>query len=54
MESVYAILILISIIGWQVAGIVEYNFGDSEIRLIVLVLIGFFFSCTREGRTSEN
>lgn len=54
MESVYAILILISIIGWQVAGIVEYNFGDSEIRLLVLVFIGFFFSCAREGETIGN
>jgi hypothetical protein len=51
-EGVYACLILISVIGWQVAGLVEYNFGDGEIRLIALVMIGFLFSlmCTlREG-----
>lgn len=29
-----------AILGWQVAGLVEYNFGDGEIRMIVLLLIG--------------
>jgi O-antigen ligase len=29
-----------AIISWQVAGLVEYNFGDSEVTLIVWVLLG--------------
>lgn len=29
-----------AIIAWQVAGIVEYNFGDSEVLLVALTLIG--------------
>jgi O-antigen ligase len=29
-----------AIISWQVAGLVEYNFGDSEITLIVWALLG--------------
>ncbi len=29
----------LSIISWQVAGIVEYNFGDSEVLLVVLLVI---------------
>jgi hypothetical protein len=56
-EGVYACLLLISLIGWQVAGLVEYNFGDGEIRLLALVLIGFLvsliFAC-REGSSEKN
>lgn len=29
-----------AIISWQVAGLVEYNFGDSEVTLVVWALIG--------------
>lgn len=29
-----------SIIAWQLAGVVEYNFGDSEILILVFLLIG--------------
>ena len=28
-----------SLAGWQVAGLVEYNFGDSEILFIALLII---------------
>ncbi|RMG39995.1 MAG: O-antigen ligase domain-containing protein [Candidatus Dadabacteria bacterium] len=31
-------------LSWQVAGLVEYNFGDSEIYLMVLILLGVFIS----------
>lgn len=40
----YALSILLSILGMQVAGIVEYNFGDGEIRYLFLVLMGFLLS----------
>jgi O-antigen ligase len=29
-----------AIISWQVAGLVEYNFGDSEVMIIVWILLG--------------
>lgn len=43
-EAFYVVLLLLSLIGWQLAGIVEYNFGDSEIRLLAFVLSGFLFA----------
>ena len=38
--GVYALCITCGLIGWQTAGLVEYNFGDGEIRLIAFFLIG--------------
>ena len=32
-----------AIISWQVAGLVEYNFGDSEVTILVWVLLGLLF-----------
>lgn len=29
-----------AIISWQVAGIVEYNFGDSEVTIVIWILLG--------------
>lgn len=29
-----------AIVSWQVAGFVEYNFGDSEVVLVVLIVVG--------------
>ena len=42
-----------SLLGWQVSGIVEYNFGDGEIRLIALVLMGFLLTLISLRRTPE-
>lgn len=39
-----AFAIFLATVGLQVAGIVEYNFGDGEIRLLFLVLSGFLLS----------
>jgi O-antigen ligase len=33
-----------SLLAWQIAGTVEYNFGDSEIRLIAFVFIGLLIT----------
>jgi len=33
-----------AIVSWQVAGLVEYNFGDSEVLLVALVAIGVLSS----------
>jgi len=32
-----------AVISWQVAGLVEYNFGDSEVTILVWVLMGLLF-----------
>ena len=37
------------IISWQMAGLVEYNFGDSEITIIVWMLVGFLIQSKRSG-----
>ena len=34
-------MLSVGLIGWQVAGLVEYNFGDGEVRLIALMFMGF-------------
>jgi hypothetical protein len=31
-------------LGWQVAGLVEYNFGDGEVRFIAFLFIGFLLT----------
>lgn len=32
-----------AIISWQIAGLVEYNFGDSEVTILVWVVLGLLF-----------
>jgi O-antigen ligase len=34
----------LAILAWQIAGLVEYNFGDSEVLLVALLLWGFLES----------
>lgn len=36
--------LVVSIIGWQLGGLVEYNLGDGEIRLFALVLLGIYLT----------
>jgi len=38
-----------SIFGWQIAGVVEYNFGDGEVRLMALVLVGVLLVSLKES-----
>ncbi len=33
-----------AVVAWQVAGLVEYNFGDGEVRLIAFCLTGFIIA----------
>lgn len=40
-------------ISWQTAGLVEYNFGDSEVMLIVWVLLGCVLADLREREISQ-
>ncbi|MDD2943385.1 MAG: O-antigen ligase family protein [bacterium] len=56
--GLYAICLATALMGWQIAGVVEYNFGDGEIRLIAFLFMGFilwigtFFS-GRHQRSEE-
>lgn len=46
----------ISILGWQLSGMVEYNFGDTEIQLIALFLMGILFALSNllESKLSKS
>ncbi len=35
-----------ALLGWQVAGLAEYNFGDGEIRLVALLYMGLLMGLT--------
>jgi O-antigen ligase len=44
-----------AIISWQVAGLVEYNFGDSEVMIIVWMLLGLILgNLRREGAIASS
>lgn len=51
-DSILAFGCCLGIIAWQTAGLVEYNFGDTEVVLVFVVLTGAFFS-TRKEKKSE-
>ena len=40
-------------ISWQAAGIVEYNFGDSEVMIIVWMLLGILLGDLRRESSGE-
>lgn len=42
-----------AIISWQVAGIVEYNFGDSEVLLVAFVVIGAMAAILKTSDKSQ-
>ena len=42
-----------AIISWQTAGLVEYNFGDSEVMIIVWMLLGILLGDTRKEVHAE-
>jgi hypothetical protein len=42
--GVIALCLGVGLLGWQVAGFVEYNFGDGEIRLIALFFMGMIMT----------
>ena len=43
-----------ALLSWQVAGLVEYNFGDSEVLLIVWAILGCTFSLTAKKALFQN
>ena len=38
-KDIVLLCLAMSLAGWQVAGLVEYNFGDSEILFIALLIV---------------
>jgi O-antigen ligase len=40
-------------ISWQAAGLVEYNFGDSEVMIVAWILLGVLLSDLRRNSTGE-
>jgi hypothetical protein len=49
-----SVTIILGTIGYQLAGLVEYNFGDGEIRILFLVLVGFLFVLLKQIEISSN
>lgn len=43
-----------AVISWQSAGLVEYNFGDSEVLIVALILIGILGRLFEDGEKSPN
>jgi O-antigen ligase len=41
--------LLCGLLGWQVAGLVEYNFGDSEVVMIAFAMVGILLGITRSN-----
>ncbi len=52
-ESILTASIGCAVISWQIAGMVEYNLGDSEVLLLVFVLLGTLVALSEERRVSE-
>jgi len=53
-----ALAIGVGLLGWQVAGLVEYNFGDGEVRMIALAFMGLLLALAavpevRTGKPAE-
>jgi O-antigen ligase len=42
-----------SLLGWQVSGVVEYNFGDGEVRLLALFCLGLLLALTTMLNSDE-
>jgi len=51
--SILACSIGCAIVSWQVAGIVEYSFGDSKVLLMVLMLLGILSAVARQRDNVE-
>lgn len=52
--GISALCLTLGIFGWQVAGLVEYNFGDGEIRLIALSFVGFLMAIKYYSSAQSN
>jgi O-antigen ligase len=54
LSGLLALALSVSILGWQTAGLVEYNFGDGEIRLIGLFIMGLLLALHSVEEKEEN
>lgn len=43
-SAVLALCLTCALLGWQAAGLVEYNFGDGEVRFIALLYLGMLLT----------
>lgn len=43
-DAILTLGVCLGIISWQVAGLVEYNFGDTEVLLVFISIIGAYFA----------
>ena len=43
----------LSVLSWQTSGLVEYNFGDGEVRLMALAVMGTLLALTRVGKVQK-
>jgi len=52
-ESFLLYSIMLSLVSWQAAGLVEYNFGDSEVMLVVYLVLGIMGSILDKGPVAK-
>jgi len=55
-KDIYLLAFSTALLGWQIAGIAEYNFGDSEIKLLAFMIMGFIMSLSQVelSQTTKN
>lgn len=51
--SIISLCSAISLLGWQVAGLVEYNFGDAEVRLMALFIMGIILAIASYEQSAQ-
>lgn len=48
--AIFGLMLGLALLGWQVAGLVEYNFGDGEVRLIALFFMGLLLAVQQNSQ----
>lgn len=51
-SSVLRVGIGAALVSWQIAGVVEYNFGDSEVLLVVYFLLSLLSTIQEKSATN--
>ena len=52
-RSILALALSLALLSWQISGMVEYNFGDGEIRMIAFTFIGFILALASKDFSRE-
>ena len=47
-SSILKVTLCCALFAWQVSGLVEYNFGDTEVYLVAMVILGLMVGLVRE------